>query len=120
MVDCYLTSSEGYGLETPRRCVPIRRLRGQVRDDYLLAFIDPPIIGQSYGLGSRDIDQVILATRHQGASLFPIVNWPVYVHVAYLLLSPKGNSVINDDEIKLIAWAELYPTEQSARNKSIE
>lgn len=27
----YLCSGEGYGLETPRRCVPIKRLRGEDR-----------------------------------------------------------------------------------------
>jgi hypothetical protein len=72
VTDFYLASSEGYGMESPRRCKPIKRLRAENRDDYLLIIIDPPLNGQRFGPGDCDIDQVIVATRHAGQSLFPI------------------------------------------------
>jgi hypothetical protein len=53
--DFYLASSEGYGMEEPRRGFAIRRLRGDHRDDYLLTRIDPPLIGQPFGMGAHDI-----------------------------------------------------------------
>jgi len=111
--DFYLASTEGYGLEIPRHCVPIRRLRGDVRDDYLLVKITPPLIGQHFGLGGNDIAQVIVASRHEGESLFPVRSWPVYVHVARLLV-PSIGTTVQQDEMELIAWAELYPTKADA------
>ena len=115
----YLASSEGYAMEEPRGCYPIRRLRGDLRNDYLLARIEPPILGQPFGLGIRDIDHVILATRHVGESLFPIRHWPVFVHVARPLVSLEGRDVVRDDELEAIAWAELYRTEEEARARKL-
>ncbi len=102
-------------MEDPRSCFAITRLRGESRDDYLLVNIEPPLTGQPYGLGDRSIDLVIVATRHQGASLFPVSKWPVHVHVARLLVPYKGQETIGNDEMDFIAWAELYPTEEAAR-----
>jgi hypothetical protein len=116
--DFYLASSEGYNLEEPRRCFSIKRLRGPHRDDYLLVRIDPPIIGQPYGLGGQDIEKVIVATRFKGDSIFPITEWPVYVHVArFLSGDPEEYDFIHMSDLEEIAWAELYETEAAARRK---
>ncbi|TVQ30907.1 MAG: hypothetical protein EA376_11635 [Phycisphaeraceae bacterium] len=116
--DFYMVSSEGYMMASPHRCEAIRRIKGEDRDDYLLAAIDPPLNGQVFGLGGRNIDQVVIATRHQSESLFPIERWPVYVHVARLLVPYEGQDIIRNDEVESIAWAELYATEDAARAKS--
>lgn len=116
--DFYLASSEGYAMEEPRACWRLRRLASDVRDDLLLIRIDPPVIGQPFGLGARDIDEVIVATRHQGASLFPISEWPLYVHVARLLAPlSEDQTRLQDSAFESIAWAELYPTAERARQK---
>jgi hypothetical protein len=117
--DFYLASSEGYGMKEPRRGFTVRRLRGDHRDDYLLARVEPPVIGQPFGLGSRDIDHLILATRHVGESLFPILRWPVFVHVARPLVPIEDRDVLHDGEMEPIAWAELYQTEDAARAKAL-
>ena len=117
--DFYLASSEGYDMEEPRKCYKIKKLNG-IKNDYLLIKIDPPIIGQKYGLGGKDIDKVLVFTRHVGASLFPINKWPVYVHVARLLIeNPESIDKISPNEYHRIAWAELYQTEEKARNKDV-
>lgn len=118
--DFYLASTEGYDLEEPRKCWRIRRLTTSHRNDLLLIRIDPPLIGQHYGLGGCDIDFVIIATRHEGATLFPITTWPVYVHVARLLIElPEGISKLQTTDFESIAWAELYKTEKDARDKTM-
>jgi len=117
--DFYMASSEGYGMESPRRCWVIKRLSGEDRDDYLLIGIDPALNGQVFGLGGCDLDQVVVATRHQGETLFPIKRWPVFVHVARLLTPYEGQDVVRNDEVESIAWAELYPTEEAARAKAM-
>ena len=115
----YLASSEGYDMESPRRCRAVKRLRSEHRDDLLLIDIDPPLIGQKYGLGGRDVDQVVVASRHQGEPLFPIKRWPVFVHVVLLLVPHEGQNAVRSDELRAIAWAELYETEEAARLKSM-
>jgi hypothetical protein len=95
-------------------------LRSDTRDDLLLVQVEPPLIGQYYGLGDQDIDALIVATRHKGDSLFPIDRWPVFVHVARLLINKSGViDQIRDNQYESIAWAELYPTEEAARMKSL-
>lgn len=118
--DFYLASSEGYGLDDPRRCWRLKRLAGPSRDDFLLIKIDPPLPGQKYGLGSRDLDVVLVATRHEGASLFPINEWPLFVHVARPLIGDaQQRSSLHEEEFESIAWAELYPSEEDARAKAM-
>ena len=114
--DFYLASSEGYGLTPPRACYCIARLRGNRSDDYLVARIEPPLIGQKYRLGATDIEIVVLAARHKGESLFPVSQFPISVYVARVLVEdPQFLQELQDHEIALIAWGELYETESSAR-----
>jgi len=116
--DFYLASTEGYGLEEPRRCWRIKRLATQGRDHLLLVRIDPPLIGQKYGMGGRDIDLVLVATRHRGASLFSVDAWPAYVHVARPLVDdPERRDRLEANELTSIGWGELYRTEEDARAK---
>ena len=118
--DFYLSSSEGYGLEIPRRCWRVRRISTDSRDDLLLLKIDPPLIGQKYGLGSHDIDLILVATRYDGSSLFPINEWPVFVHVIRSLIdNPEQRNKLSHGEFESIAWAEIYRTEEDARLKEI-
>ena len=118
--DFFLASSEGYRLDEPRRCKRIKRVHSDSRADLLLVKVEPPLIGQPYGLGGRDIDTLLVATRHEGDSLFPINRWPVLVHVARLLIeNPEQREQIHDNEFESIAWAELYRTEEAARVKAI-
>lgn len=131
-----MTSSETESLHEVRRCTPVKRLRYERRkasllaalvrrlqygkpDDVLLVEIDPPLKGEPYGLGARDLDQVVLATRHLGHSMFDTSDWPKYVHVARLLLEFDGQDELRLGELEVIGWAELYETEVRARTEGI-
>jgi hypothetical protein len=118
--DFFLASSEGYRLTEPRSCKRIKRVRSDNRDDLLLVKVEPPLIGQVYGLGERNIDTLLVATRYKGDTLFPIKRWPVFVHVARLLIeNPERRQKIHDNEFESIGWAELYRTEEDARVKAM-
>ena len=118
--DFYLASTDSYELGAPRRCWRVKRLATDNRNDLLLIRIEPPLIGQKYGLGPRDIDLVLVAPRHQGGSLFPINEWPLYVHVARPLIeNPEDRDALLSNEFESIAWAELYRTEEDARLKAM-
>ena len=116
--DFYLSFTERREFEEPRRCWRVKRFPTRWRaDDLLLVRVDPPLIGQEYGLGSRDIDSVIVATRHKGYTLFPINEWPVYVHVARSLIEhPELREQIEPAELELIAWAALNRKEDQAHS----
>ena len=87
----------------------VKRLSTDGRDDLLLLKVDPPLLGQKFGLGSRDVDMVLVATRHRGSSLFPLNERPIYVHVARPLVEhPELRDHLRPDEFESIAWAELY------------
>jgi hypothetical protein len=117
--DFYLSSDDVYedsDFAKPRKCWSIKRLRGEIRDDYLLIQIFPPIIGQPFGLGAKDIDLVIVASRHQGVSLFPIASYPVWVHGARPLVDDiESRDMIHGAESEVMFWGELYETEENAR-----
>jgi hypothetical protein len=90
------------------------------RDDLLAIKIAPPVIVERSGSRVRTIDIVLLAARHVGGSLFPIVEWPVSVYV----LRPLINDIENRDklvegEFENIAWAEVYKSEDDARRKTV-
>ena len=111
--DFFLASTEGYNMERPRKCMRVKRLYGEHRDDYLLIRISPPLPGQHDG--EAGIDLVIVATRHKGATLFPITTWPVYVHVAVPIgIDPLTATRVAKDQLVNIAWAELYRTAYDA------
>jgi len=117
----YLASTEGYDLEMPRKCYLLRRLKSLNRDDLLLIKIEPPLIGQKFGLGGQDIHQVIIANRHKIGIVFPITYWPVYVYIARPLISLSDRDTeIQTTDMEVIAWGELYKTEKDAQNKNVE
>ena len=106
--DFYLSSSEGYHLETARACYKKRRLLGNHPDGYMLCEVFPSILGQPYGLGGEDMDKIIIASRHSGCSIFKIDEWPRHVHIARMISKNVDNkfSIVRSD-IKSIGWAEI-------------
>ncbi len=104
----------------PRRCWIIKSLETSKRRNYLLLKIDPPLIGQKYGLGSSDIDKVVVTTRYQGDSLMPVREWPIFVHVGRLLgKNLEDKNQLEDTDFEVIGWAELYRSEEEARQKAM-
>jgi hypothetical protein len=113
--DFYMASSEGYGLEEPRACYRVKRLEGRGSDAYLLVRVEPAISALLDGLAEVEMDHVVLATRHAGQSLFPVSEWPLSVHVARCAATMHAKETLAPEDLELIAWAELYPTEIEAR-----
>ncbi len=75
----------------------------------MLVAIDPVLEGQPFGLGAKNIEHLIVGTKLQGRTLFPISHWPAYVYVARVL----DDTVLRGQEftrhqVELIAWGALY------------
>ena len=98
-------------MAAPRACFARGRLRDEYRDDYMLVEIDPPLVGQKYGLGDQDVTILVLSTRQRGATLFPIGAWPCHVYIARVL----DDAVLRQpafcgDQVALIGWGTIFPS----------
>jgi len=118
----YLTTAGEYKLlSKPRSCRFARRLRDVNRDDYMLVEIDPPLIGQSFGLGGNDIGELILSTRHCGYTLFPVEEWPTHVYVARLIVQQAlVAESITREQVQLIAWGMIFKDLEEANARAAE
>lgn len=96
-------------LSYPRACWRRKRLSDRIRDDYLLVDIAPSVMGQRYGLGDKDITHLILATRHQGVTLFPVTEWPAHVYV-YRVLDEAilSREVFEPHQVEMITWGIIF------------
>jgi hypothetical protein len=114
--DFYLSSAREYlPLSYPRACYADARLRDSNRDDYMLVRINPPLIGQRFGLGNSDVDRLILSTRHQGYTLFPVTEWPSHVYVSRIVnQSILECNHFQKQDVELIAWALIFRTAKEA------
>lgn len=109
------TAGEYEPLAAPRACWEKARLRDEVRDDHMLIDIEPRLPGQRVGLGSVDITQLIISARHQGNTLYPVSEWPLFVYVARILDRRIIESrSFTREQIDLIAWGALFRTRQEA------
>jgi len=108
-------------LATLRACWRKARLRDEVRDDHMLIEIKPPLIGQAYGVGSQDITRLLICSRYQGFTLFPVTEWPCHVSIARILdASITKTLVFTRDQVEVIAWGMIFPTIEEANAQAKE
>lgn len=108
--DFYLVSEDSPSvLSEITACFKRKKLYGQNPNGYMLCDINPAIIGQKFGLGGKDINQVVLFTRFIGDSLFNIKSWPLYVHVARPLCDNiEDIDYLDKSKIQSMIWGEIY------------
>ena len=112
----FMSTASEYGpLASPRACREEGRLRDDFSDDHMLIGIDVPLDGQRFGLGARDIKQLIISTRHVGKTLYPISEWPCGVYVAGVIDEAiLKTRMIRPEQVELIAWGFLFRTREEA------
>lgn len=108
-----MASSETEPFASRRRCHVVKDLVSESRSDLLLVNIEPPVIGQAFGLGGVDISQVVVAPRLDGRGFGDLETcWPVPVYVLLLGAPVSDGSTVHDEDLSLVAWAEVYPVEK--------
>lgn len=109
----YLSSLESARLEPVRRCEAGESLVLDSGKPAVLARIDPPVIGQDFG--RDDIDTVLLTARHEGATVDPVSEYPLFVFVAVPAVPGRPLvSPLRSEELEIIGWGELYRTGHDA------
>jgi hypothetical protein len=114
--DFFLSCAGEYKpLSEPRACWAKARLRNAIRDDYMLIEINPALIGQSFGLADKNITQLIISTRLEGYTLYPITRWPVPVYVSRILDEAiLATLLLKENQVELIAWGMIFRTLEAA------
>jgi hypothetical protein len=120
--DFYMSSVDYELLAEPRRCYEIKRISSKSWGDLMLIRIDPPFEETQIRGPEKKIAEIIIAPRHVGETLYPISNWPLFVHVCLPAELRKESQWVIDTELgpfESIVWAELYATEEAARDKKM-
>ncbi len=81
MIQRFTLSSTELREPWKRTCEFVRQVDEGAKPDKILVRVHPPVPGHLYG-SAEDLDQFVLAPRHEGASIYPEVSqWPCHVHV---------------------------------------
>jgi len=81
--------------------------------------IAPPIIGQEFGLGGIDIDELLIIPRHEGESVLSPDKFPVFCYAARSLRNKFEERVVRSEEVQNIGRCELYSSREDAENSSL-
>jgi len=110
VADFYLASLDYLDFRIPRKCWRISPVRTEERSDLLLIRTEPPVPHRELSY-----DKVVVSARHVGRSVLSITEWPVYVNVALIGADDvETTGLVKKQDMEVIAWAELYPTEEEA------
>jgi hypothetical protein len=117
--DFYLASADSRPALAPRGCFLEERLAVHGRDDYLRVRIEPPIVGQPFGLQENDIDDVVLAARYAHTTLHPVSEWPMTVFVCRIVNDNiRHSGTASAKDVEVIVIGELYRSLSAARQST--
>lgn len=114
--DFFLGSSDDRGdWAIARACWITGRLRKSDGRECALVEVAPPVIGQPFGLGDKDIFQLLLMRRWKGEALYAPIDRPIPV-IILRIPNPSvvAQDLVHDSDIELSAWGEIYPTLKAA------
>ena len=114
--DFFLSAAgENQGLTAPRACWVKARLSDALRNDHMFIDINPPLIGQRFGLGAQDITHLILSPKYEGVSLFPVEEWPCHVYVSRIVDDTITTTLtFTRSQIEVVAWGMIFCTVDEA------
>lgn len=91
----------------PRRCRLVSRLRSELRDDLGLVEVIPPLPRDVYD-SEDEIASLVLATRHEGTSLFAASEEPLAVYICRIKAGvvPHDN-FIPSSALSILDWGDI-------------
>ena len=111
----YLITGERSEPQQPTACWTVGRLHDSKRDDYMLVHIFTEVIGQKFGLGEHNINQLILSMRSGGTSLYLIEQRPCHVYVMRIKNEGILSSLYLDAaDVEMISWGTVHKTKPRA------
>lgn len=115
--DFFLSTAGEYApLSEPRACCKKGRLSDSARNDYMLIEIDPPLFDQRFGIRDAHVTNLLLSTRYEGYTLYPISEWPSHVYVMRVLDDRiLTTHLFTKEQVELIAWGLIFRTLEEAQ-----
>lgn len=110
----FLSSLDSELLKQVRKCSFIDQVFFDSGKKCALARVEPPIIGQPFGI-LEDIDKIIITNRHEGEDVYDVVEFPCFVFVCIPTVDTLSEIQTKDD-LRILAWGELYRTYSDAEN----
>ena len=106
----YMSSFDYSDYEKVRKCTFIRKMAFDTGNECVWVKLKPAVSGDPCGVVG-EVEDFVLASRHDGHYLFPISSFPCFIHV----LRPMRDDVMEKDvvsakDFESVAWAELYRT----------
>jgi hypothetical protein len=81
----------------------------------MLIEINPALTGKSFGFADKNITELIISTRFEGYTLYPITRWPVPVYVSRILDDAiVATLFLKQNQVELIAWGTIFRTFEAA------
>lgn len=114
--DFFLTAAGEYRpLSLPRACRIVGWLEDSSDAELVRVEIEPPLIGQALGLGSRDLRELLLSARFDRESLRHLTRWPCPVGVFRAIDQlDERETRVDLNRLEAITRAEIYPSYQDA------
>jgi hypothetical protein len=112
----FLSSLDSSRFEPVRECELLKQLTFNTGKQCALVKLNPPVSGQDFNIGA-DVEAVVLANRSEGATLFPIDEYPCFVVIARLLRPGlEGGDPIASADLEVIGSGEIYRSRSAAES----
>jgi hypothetical protein len=112
--DFFLSSSEHRDdWATARVCRILRHVQIENNKGVQVS-IEPPVNGQPFGLCEKDITALVLVPRKKDVVLTNEIKGPLPVLIYRNINPDSSENILNNSDIILSAWGEIYATLESA------
>lgn len=112
----WLTSGEEVFWSEPRACrvLGVTSVDAPPREVLVIA-IEPPAIGQAFGLGGEDVEVLAVSPAHAGKSLTPRPELPMDVHLLLVDEPWDGDAdALTRDDLRLVGRGRLVSDREQA------
>jgi hypothetical protein len=115
----YLSSLDSKQFQILRVCQFLKTLHFDNGKPVHLLKINPVIIGQTYGLGSKDIDEIFVTKRLDTDNEYPQPLKPIFIYIcrSVITLDISVTKICKSD-VEILGIGELYENNEEAEKVS--
>ena len=119
--DFFLSSVESKAFGDVRACRIIGEAVFEGTEKHALwVDVDPEVGWEATG-SSGPTRTLLLTTRYKGDDIWNFRSFPLHVHIAFAFAPVNvGVPVVRVDEVRTLAWGELYGSSESASDHRLE
>lgn len=105
--ELYLRSNELRDPYPAHKCRLIKRISSDIRDDMGVFKMIPPLPPHYYNTNS-DLEFVVMASKQEGDTLFPLTKLPMQVYLCSIKVPIETlDKFLSSDQLEILDWAEI-------------